>query len=355
MSKFSQINQLNKYDATWVSYSSMSDFKKCPRLYFLRNVFKTEKGNKINTVSPALSLGSAVHNVIEGLAKDKIPADQRFSEPQKLLEKFASELQKFFGKIGGFESEEHFQEFKKRGEDMIKKVIENPGPLKDKTVLLPDGDNGMAPNFYLSEEENIILNGKIDWIQYVGDDEKGRRIFHIYDFKSNKGGKEEDADSLQLPVYKLLLARYPFRLKEEQPDRKGWWTSEFVLDGASYWYLESGDIKAKELPSETDAFEKVFATAKLVSDKRKELNEKVEAKISPRLNKWDAKKEILANEAELGEVFKCHRGEEGCFFCREFEKIIKTLNGEKDAGAEFVGLQKWNETDKNGTEMFWVI
>ncbi len=52
----------DKYTATWVSHSSMGDFIKCPRAYYLKNMYKNPKtGKKIGIVSPALSLGSAVH------------------------------------------------------------------------------------------------------------------------------------------------------------------------------------------------------------------------------------------------------------------------------------------------------
>ena len=57
-----------KYDAVWVSHSSMGDFLKCPRAYYLHNVYKNpDTGRKITIVSPALSLGSAVHKTLEAL------------------------------------------------------------------------------------------------------------------------------------------------------------------------------------------------------------------------------------------------------------------------------------------------
>jgi hypothetical protein len=58
----------DKYKAVWVSHSSIGDFLKCPRAYFLHNVYKDPKtGRKINIVSPALSLGLAVHTALESL------------------------------------------------------------------------------------------------------------------------------------------------------------------------------------------------------------------------------------------------------------------------------------------------
>src|ERR1035437_4279352 len=43
------LNQKNKmaqdkFNAVWVSHSSIGDFLKCPRLYYLHNVYKNDKG-----------------------------------------------------------------------------------------------------------------------------------------------------------------------------------------------------------------------------------------------------------------------------------------------------------------------
>ena len=59
----------DKYTAYWVSHSSINDFLKCPRAYFLKNVYKDPKtGRKIKLISPPLALGQAVHEVVESLS-----------------------------------------------------------------------------------------------------------------------------------------------------------------------------------------------------------------------------------------------------------------------------------------------
>ncbi len=66
----------DKYSAVWVSHSSMGDFLKCPRAYYLHNVYKNpDTGRKITIVNPALSLGSAVHATLEALKE--LPAEER--------------------------------------------------------------------------------------------------------------------------------------------------------------------------------------------------------------------------------------------------------------------------------------
>lgn len=279
----------DKYSAVWVSHSSMGDFLKCPRSYYLKNMYKNPKTEKkINTVSPPLSLGSAVHEVVEGLAA--FPADKRFDNPQELLERFEIAWEKFKGKKGGFKTQEEEDQAKIRGQAMIQRVIDNPGPLKEKIVKLKEGE--MLPNFYLSEKDNIILCGRIDWLGYKPEDDS----IHILDFKTGKN--EEKEGSLQLPIYQLLLNNLQKR----------------KVTGASYWYLDS-DNEPKEvtLPDLEDSFKKVYTVAKSVSDAR------AQSKI-----------------AGVEKVFTCPRGEAGCFSCEPFEKIIK---GE----AEFLGNGEWGQ------------
>jgi ATP-dependent helicase/DNAse subunit B len=272
----------------------MGDFIKCPRAYYLKNMYKNPKtGKKMGIVSPALSLGSAVHEVVEGLAQ--YPADKRFENPQELLVRFDSVWKKFKGKMGGFKTEAEEFEAKERGKAMIQRVIDHPGILQEKIVKLPEGE--MLPNFYLSEKDNIILCGRIDWLGYKPEDDS----IHILDFKTGKN--EEKGDSLQLPIYQLLLNKLQKR----------------KVTGASYWYLDSDDEpKEVSLPTVEESFDRVYAVAKQVSDAR-----------------------ILAKREGVEKIFTCPRGEQGCFNCSPFEKIIK---GE----AEFLGGGEW------GQEMYLV-
>ncbi len=284
----------DKYTAVWVSHSSMGDFIKCPRAYYLKNMYKNPKtGKKIGIVSPALSLGSAVHEVVEGLAE--YPADKRFEKPEELLTRFEKSWEKFNGKMGGFKTEEEELDAKHRGQAMIQRVIDHPGMLQDKIIKLPEGE--MLPNFYLSEDDNIILCGRIDWLSYKPEDDS----IHILDFKTGKN--EEKGDSLQLPIYQLLLNKLQKR----------------KVTGASYWYLDSDDNpKEVALPNVEESFDKVYVVAKQVADARSQ-----------------------AKKDGIDTIFTCPRGEQGCFSCAPFEKIIK---GE----AEFVGKGEW------GNEMYMV-
>ena len=86
----------DKYKAIWVSHSSMGDFLKCPRLYYLHNVYKDKKtGNKMAIISPHMSLGVAVHNVLENLVNFK--TEERFT--RDLLADFEENWTKVSGLI----------------------------------------------------------------------------------------------------------------------------------------------------------------------------------------------------------------------------------------------------------------
>ncbi len=259
--------QKDKYKATWVSHSSISDFLKCPRLYFLRNVYKDPKtGNKMTITSPPLVLGQAVHEVVESLSS--LPAEERLKI--SLIKKFDLGWTKFVGKKGGFKNHTEEVEYRDRGVAMLRTIEENPGPILRKAIKIKS-EMGL-PNYFISEEDNIILCGKIDWLEYLEDLDG----VHIVDFKTGKN--EESDDSLQLPIYLLIASN----------------TQSKKVAKASYWYLEKGgDLTAKNLPTATDAFEKVITVARRI-------------KLARQINHM-----------------KCPSG--GCFACRPYERI---LNGE---------------------------
>lgn len=266
----------DKYTALWVSHSSISTFLECPRAYYLKNIYKDPKtGHKIKLMSPPLALGQAVHEVIESLSE--IKTDLRFSEP--LLDKFERSWKKVSGKNGGFFDKDTEFKYKSRGEEMLRRVIKNPGPLGELAVKI----NMDLPYYWLSEDDNIILCGKIDWLKYYPDSNS----VEIIDFKTSR--HEEGEDSLQLPIYHLLVHHCQNR----------------EVTAASYWYLESNDeLTPKKLPDLKESEEKILKIAKRM-------------KLQKALGKFD-----------------CPNGENGCRACRPFESVLEGV-------AEFVGLDNF--------------
>lgn len=267
----------DKYKAVWVSHSSIGDFLKCPRAYYLHNVYKDPKtGRKINLVSPALSLGLAVHGALESLKHLSVEERMKLD----LFNEFEKEWSKVSGKIGGFKKEAEEAEMKERGKAMIGRVVKMPGPIARKTIKLKESHNHMPPNFFLSEAENIILCGLIDWLEYVEEDGSVR----ILDFKTGK--HDEDEESLQLPIYLLLVNALQKR----------------KVSGAAYWYLNREDRPTEmKLPSLDESKEKVLAIA------------------------------MRIKEAREKKVFICSRGEKGCFACKPYEAIVS-------GKAEYLGI-----------------
>src|SRR3989344_3659817 len=182
----------DKYAAVWVSHSSISDFLKCPRAYYLNNVYKNPKnGHKMSLMQPSLALGQVVHSVIESLST--VPVDERFRT--SLLTTYEVHWQKVSGKRGGFITQEQELHYKERGAAMLRRILAHPGPLAQKAVKI----NKELPYFWLSETDNIILCGRIDWLIYLPETD----TVGILDFKTGK--YEERADSLQLAIYYLLV------------------------------------------------------------------------------------------------------------------------------------------------------
>ena len=265
----------DKYTAVWVSHTSISDFLKCPRAYYLKNVYKDPKTNhKIKLMMPPLALGQAIHEVLESLSI--LPVASRFQKP--LSESYETIWKKVTGKNGGFFDPNTEMRYKNRGFDMIARVNSNRGPLTRPAVKI----NMDLPHYWLSENDNIILCGKVDWLEYLSDTDS----VHIIDFKTSR--TDEDPSSLQLPIYHLLVAYCQHRHATK----------------ASYWYLDRSDtLEEKSLPD-----------LKLSADKVLKIAQKIK----------------LSRQVQN---FKCPTS--GCRQCQPFEDIIK-------GKAEFVGADTMN-------------
>lgn len=261
----------DKFSATWVSHSSISDFQECPRSYYLKNVYKDQKtGHKIQLITPPLALGQAVHEVVEELSN--IKTEERFRK--SLLDRFAEVWKKVSGKKGGFVNSDVEYKYRMRGELMLKNLIDNPGPLENKTVKISQD----LPHYWLSEKEELILCGRIDWLEYLPESDS----VHIIDFKTGQG--EEKEDSLQLAIYYLLVKNCQQR----------------EVGRVSYWYLEKSDgLREQPLPDFEEAQKNILEIARQI-------------RLARKLDK-----------------FSCPQG--GCRACIPYEKIIK-------GQAELVGL-----------------
>ncbi len=254
----------DKYSAVWVSHTSISDFLKCPRAYYLNNLYKDpQTGHKIQIMSPPLALGQVVHEVLEALSVK--PTKERLKN--SLIDRYNQVWKKVSGKKGGFFDEQTEQRYKLRGEEMLRRVMNHPGPISRLAVKIQQD----LPHYWLSEEDNIILCGKVDWLEYLPD----KDAVHIIDFKTGK--KRDNSDSLQLPIYHLLVHNVQKR----------------KVAKASYWFLQVDDeLTEQELPSLEKSADQVLQIAKKIK---------------------------LARQLEH---FKCPHGEDGCPACRPLEDVV---------------------------------
>ena len=199
-------------EVVYISPSSVADFEKCPQLYYLRNVFRTSRGLKLQQITPALALGQTVHDAIDRLVKLE-PSER---SQNRLLEEFEWSWQAVSGQKGGFTTEE--TEYKQRGREMLNRFWENPN--------FHSALGAQIPNFpKVDLGEKLILTGKLDWVEQEGEG------YHIIDFKTGKN--EQRTDSVQLPTYALMVHEI-FKTTNIK---------------ASYWYLDkTSQMQAVDLP-----------------------------------------------------------------------------------------------------------
>ncbi len=263
----------DKYKALWLSHSSIGDFLRCPRSYYLKNMYRNPETNKkIQIMTMPLFLGSIVHETLEKLSP--LRPDRRFENP--LLDDFEELWRDGIESLDGLDDKE--DEYRQRGQQMIQNVIDNPGPLLKRAGRIKQD----LPQYWLSEEENMILCGKVDWMEYLPETD----AFHVIDFKTGK--HEEKANSLQLPIYYLLITNCQKRKVEKM----------------SYWYLgQEEGLKAQLLPDLDEAHQKIISIA-----------QKIKA-------------------ARLENKLSCPWG--GCPACKPFEAVLR---GEM----KFAGLGRFN-------------
>ncbi len=268
---------MDKYSAVWLSHSSINLFKSCPRAYYLGYLHRDPiTGHKVSYTNPSMSLGSAVHEVLESLSVLKV--EERFKT--SLIERLDSVWPRYHAEKGGFEDQETENRYKTRAQEMLRRVMNNPGPLERKAIKI----QGDLPQYWLSEEDSLMLCGKIDWLEYL----EGEDSVSILDFKTGKG--DESPDSLQLPIYYLLAHNC-----QKRP-----------VKSASYWYIARDNAPIpKILPDLEQSHNLVMKIGK-------------EMKLARSLNR-----------------FKCPQGESGCKHCLPYERILR---GE----AKFVGQGEYN-------------
>jgi ATP-dependent helicase/DNAse subunit B len=114
------------------------------------------------------------------------------------------------------------------------------------------------------------LCGKIDWLEYLPENDS----VHIVDFKTGK--HDEDEDSLQLPIYCLLVKNLQKR----------------IVKKISYWYIDrENEPLEMTLPDFEEAHTRVLEIA------------------------------LKLKEMRLNRAYTCRRS--GCYACIPLEAIVQ--------------------------------
>lgn len=247
-------------NAIFVSPSSLSDLEKCPQLYYLRNVYKSPQGLKIQLTNPNLALGQAVHDVIsQFLALE--PMLRSKNELFRILDLVWGGVT---GDKGGFASPDEEKEYRDRASVMLERFWGDEHFHTSAGVKIPN-----FPKVELGDD--LILTGKLDWIEMGNEGE-----YQITDFKTGKNKEKED--SLQLPIYAILIGDI-FKTKNIK---------------ARYWYLDQdGPMEDVALPDMDYALGVI------------------------------KKKANIAKMVRMTQSFRCQSGGESCWACRDMLAISK--------------------------------
>lgn len=254
-------------DPIYISYTSLSDFLKCQRAFYFKNIYRhkipVKEGEephepfRIQIASPYLSLGSTVHDAIKWFLEMKGQVTK-----ERLLKKFRNLWLKYRGKRGGFASDEDEAIFGKRGLKMIDNFYQNAKILEKSMPTLP------FPKYNLIE--NIILMGNMDFVGLLPDG-----TLHVIDFKT---GVNDEKDALQLYIYAIL--------SESNYQKE--------VSKASFWYLDR------------DGSPKQIVLDPLEPQIQWLINKSLEVKKAIEQNSW-----------------VCIKGKEGlCRDCRDYQLIL---------------------------------
>ena len=247
-------------NAIFISPSSISDFNRCPQLYFYRHVYRSPKtGLKVQLINPKLALGQVIHDT---LRKFLYSAGLQKTQEQ-LRSILAWQWKQLAGEKGGFISIDEEKIYQDRAAKMLDRFWAHKHFKETQPVKIPD-----FPKLDLGED--IILTGRLDWLEKENDG------YHIIDFKT--GENEERDDSIQLPIYAVLTSGI---LKTNKLR-------------ASYWYIgKDEEFKEFKLPDLTTILENL------------------------------KKKGAIIKSARLTQSFGCSSGNESCWACRDFLAIVQ--------------------------------
>ncbi len=221
-------------NAIYLSYTSLNDFLRCPRSFYLKNVYRDPTTSfKLQITSPFLTLGSTVHDAIKWFLEAPNPKPPL----EALLAKYRNFWLKYRLKRGGFLTEEEEATFGKRGIQMLENFYINYHKLAALVAPIE------FPKYPLAED--VILMGNTDYIGMLPDGS-----LQVVDFKT---GAHDEESRLQLYIYAILAES-----NYQKP-----------VSSVNFWYLDrESDLREVVLDPLED-------TLKFLKDKALEIKDAI--------------------------------------------------------------------------------
>ncbi len=192
-------------DAILISHTSLTDYLKCPRSFYLKNIYRDPRqGYKLQIASPNLTLGAIIHDTIKWYLEAEVKPTK-----EETVKKFRNLWCKYRLKKGGFSSAQEEATYGKRGLKMLDNFLSHV------SILEPCAPFLHFPKFKLID--NVILFGNMDFIGKCKDG-----TLHVVDFKT---GIHDEDSALQLNIYAILAEA----------------NLQIPVSKASFWYLDRDD------------------------------------------------------------------------------------------------------------------
>jgi len=176
-----------------LNVTALNNYLECPKKYLYKNLIRIP-----DTYSATLSFGSIIHESLESFFRMS-------SQEEKILSKdiLLGEFRKSLNKSNMLEKDE--EKFREKGENILSDYYDKYSKIWAHKVKV---EFGPKRNFILDNKDTIELTGKIDKIEYLGNDFSGE--VNLIDYKTGhpfsektKGDKENY--ERQIVFYHLLL------------------------------------------------------------------------------------------------------------------------------------------------------
>lgn len=179
-----------------LNVTALNNYLECPKKYLYKNLIRIP-----DTYSATLSFGSIIHESLESFFRAS-------SKEEKILSKDAllGEFKKSLNRSNMPEKDE--EKFKEKGENILSDYYDKYSKIWTHKVKV---EFGPKRNFVLDNKETIELTGKIDKIEYLGNDFSGE--VNLIDYKTGRPFSEKTKDDKenyerQIVFYHLLLEEY---------------------------------------------------------------------------------------------------------------------------------------------------